>query len=171
MRKATEEEYFRKHNAELAAKLKARAGLKEAGVKDPALMESLTQAGFSEDSVRALFLLPLLDVAWADGRLESEERREIEGVVAARGIAKDSEASALLERWLARNPESDEKFQRGKALIGPLLADVQSTGTAWILEASRRVAHAAGGLFGFGSKISGAEEEVLKKLSEKLSKR
>jgi hypothetical protein len=91
-RKAQEEDYFRKLNAEAAAKLKAKSDLAQAGIQDSSLIEHLTKAGFDSDSARALYLLPLVDVAWADGRVQKEEQSEILGLMEKAGISKDSKA-------------------------------------------------------------------------------
>jgi len=169
MRKATEEDYFRKQNAELAAKLKARMEMEKAGVHDQALADSLLAAGFSEDSVRALYLVPIIDIAWADGRLQDEEKAVIMTVAEARGIKKDSAAYTMISGWLKARP-TDDSFVRGKTLCEALLGDLQSGQGNWILDAANKVAAATGGLFGFGSKISSEEEAALKKLGEKLKK-
>ncbi len=168
MRKATEEEYFRQRNAELSAKIKARAGLKEAGVQDDGLAQQLTEAGFDKDSVRALFLLPLIDVAWADGRVEDEEKREVLSVAQSRGIEKTSTAWKMLETWLSQGPR-DSTFLNARVLLEPALLDLKSKGgSGWILEAAERVALAAGGIFGLGQKISSDEKAAIEKLAKKL---
>lgn len=165
VRKATEEAYFRKQNAELAAKLKARAQMQQAGVHDKDLADKLAAAGFSEDSVRALFLIPIIEIGWADGRLQIEERGEILKIAEARGISRDSQAFKLISSWIENKP-SDSAWNQGQSLVRALMDDAGSAGSGWVLEAAKKVASATGGLFGIGSKISAAEEALLKKLSK-----
>lgn len=170
VRKANEEEYFRKQNADAAAKLKARAAMSQAGIHDEGLALKLKEAGFNEDTLRALYLIPLLDVAWADGKVQIEEKNQILSVLKTRGIDASSGAYQLVKAWVEKGP-AEESFQRGKALVSPLLDDLKKGGSAageWILQASERVAHATGGLFGLGSKVSGEEAKILSEISKKL---
>lgn len=167
--KAKEEEYFRRQNAELAARLKARAEMKESGISDEKLADQIIAAGFTKDSVRALDFVPIVEVAWADGRLQDEERLAISKLLEARGIPSGSEAHKLVSSWLASKP-SDEKYYRAKSLVDPLLEESKKTGgTQWVLTAAERVAGVTGGVFGLvGNKISASEKAVLEKLSKKL---
>jgi hypothetical protein len=170
LRKASEEAYFHKQNKELAAKLKARAAMKDAGVTDPQLADELMAAGFDEDSLKALFLIPALEVAWVDGRAQDEEKAEIRKLAVSHGMTEGSAGWALVEGWLSQNPAEDLRFQNGRALLAPLFEGLKKTGnTAWVREAAERVAAATGGLFGLGSKISAHEQEVLDRLGKKLS--
>lgn len=168
--KAHEEEYFRKQNAELAAKLKSRLQMSQAGVKDDGLASELTQAGFNKDSVRALFIVPLIDVAWADNHIQPEERAEILKIVEAKGIEKTSEAYSLISGWLEKKP-SDEKYVRAQILLKPAIEDLKKSGQGadWILDAATKVAEATGGLFGIGFRISKEERDVLRKISDRLN--
>jgi hypothetical protein len=170
LRKSNEEEYFRKQNANLAAKLKGRLDMQKAGVKDDALSEALIEAGFDKDSVRALFIVPLLEVAWADDEIQPEERDEVLKVLKERGIEKGSRAFDLVSRWLSEGRENS-LYLRAKTLVEPLLGHTESNAT-WILEASKRVAEATGGLFGLGIgiKTSIAEEKIIRKIAERLKK-
>lgn len=168
-RKALEEDYFRKQNADLAAKLKARVSLEKAGVNDKALAESLIANGFSEDSIRALYLIPVVDVAWADGRVSEEERAEILKIAESRGITKNSSAYKMVIQWIDSKP-TDENYLKAKSLVDPLLEDLKKTGADWLLSAAQRVAEATGGLFGFGVKVTSDEKAVLTRLAAKLKK-
>jgi uncharacterized membrane protein YebE (DUF533 family) len=51
------------------------------------------------ETVAALSVVPLVEVAWADGALNAKERRAI---VERAAIAPDSTEGALLEVWLDR---------------------------------------------------------------------
>lgn len=172
-RKAQEEEYFRKQNAALAEKLKTRLSLKQAGISDENLIDELAKLGFTADSVRALFLVPLIQVAWADGRMQDQEKETILSLLEHHGIEKGSEAYTLVSHWISKEPV-DEKFTLAKTLIEPILEDLRKTDggkTAdWILEASRKVAEAAGGVFGIGNKISSEEEDLIRQIADRLGK-
>jgi len=168
-RKAIEEDYFRKQNAELAAKLKARTSMQAAGVQDKELADRLLAAGFTEDSVRALYLVPVVDVAWADGRISPEEKTEIMKIAEGRGIKRDSAAFKMVLNWIEAKP-TDENYKRAKSLVDPLLEGLGAEGGDWLLAAAQRVAEATGGVFGFGVKVTHDEKTVLTKLATKLKK-
>ncbi len=170
LRKSQEEEYFRKQNAEMAAKLKGRLSMKEAGIEDPELADALTRAGYTADSVRALFLVPLFEVALADHNIQPEEKTLLWACAQERGIEKTSEAHRILEDWV-RTEGDAESFLRAKQLLGPLLEEVKrEQKEQWLLDAAERIATAAGGLFGLGmgAKKSKAEAALVERLEKKL---
>jgi hypothetical protein len=161
-RKAQEEDYFRKLNAEAAAKLKAKSDLAQAGIQDSSLIEHLTKAGFDSDSARALYLLPLVDVAWADGRVQKEEQSEILGLMEKAGISKDSKAYAQMIRWMEKGP-SDQSFLQARSLLEPIVAELKKSGkdvSSWVLEAAEKVAGVTNSLFGLGSRMISKEEKA-----------
>jgi hypothetical protein len=170
-RKAQEEEYFRKQNAALAQKLKDRETLKSQGISDDHLIEELTKAGFGADAARALVFVPLIQMAWADGRVQDEERQLIEKLAGQRGIELESEAMTLIQRWMSSEPR-DERFLQAKALLEPMVEEIRRSGGAelgaWISSAAEKVAEATGGLFGFGAKISKEEKELLKEIANRF---
>ncbi len=171
-RKAQEEDYFRKANAEAAAKLKAKLDLTNAGIQDQALVDHLVKAGFDSDSARALYLLPLVDVAWADGRVQKEEQKQILSALEKHGVESTSKAYQIVTRWIERGP-SDESFMQARSLLEPIVAELKKSGkdvSSWILEASEKVASVTNNLFGLGSKmISKEERSYLETLAKKFS--
>lgn len=173
LRRASEEEFFRKQNQELAKKLKTKMGMAAEGVRDEALIKDLLSAGFDEDSVRVLFLVPIIEIALADGRIEEDEKAEILRIVKTRGISEQSAAYKTLLSWL-KNGSTDASFVRAKTLIDPLIAEERKNdqSVSWILAGAQSVAKAAGGLLGLGigSKISAEEEKLIQKLSQKLKR-
>jgi len=172
LRKAHEEEFFRKQNLENIKKMKNQKDMAGSGIKDPELAEKLSQAGFNGDSVRALFIIPLIEVAWVDWTIQPEERATIMGLMEKRGIEKDSAAHKLVIKWLAEKPE-DAAYKQGWDLIKPIVDEASKLDTEtidWVLEACSKVAESTGGLFGtgIGSKISKHEAEVIKSVTAKL---
>lgn len=170
-RKAQEEDYFRKQNDEAKRKLAAKQALQEFGINDQDLMKKLLEAGFSADSARALFLVPLIEVAWADGQVQEDERRAVLELMKQREIEEGSEAYRCASDWLETKP-TDQKFRVASELLKPVVDELKKSGqdtSEWILEAAQKVANATGGLFGFGwNMISKEEKEILVKLSKQL---
>lgn len=174
LRKAQEEEYFLKKNAEAAEKLKAFQALKASGVKDESLVKLLLEAGFDSDRVRALFLQPLVEVAWADGRVQSEEKELILQFANERKISEDSEAYKVLLNWIDKGPK-DQSFLQAKALLEPLMLDKKAGGkddpTEWIMKSVEDIAEITNTLFGFGFRmVSKEEKDFIQSLSARLKK-
>lgn len=131
------------------------------------LLQELKEEGFNEDSIRALYLVPVLDVAWADGKIQTAERKEILDLMEKRGIQSDSEAYRLLDTWLHSKPK-DEMWTKGHLAIEPLFAELKSRPqgqTHWIFEAAERVAKATGTK---SHPISAEEKAVLSRISKRL---
>jgi hypothetical protein len=177
--KQAEEEYFRRKEQELVAKLKERSeresrrkGLAEAvGVTDDAILAAIEEMGFSRDVVVVLHLFPLVAVAWADGELADTERAKIVEAARAWGIAPGTPADARLEEWLRERPDP-VTTDRALRLIRDILAfrtlDKGDDYRANILGMCEAVAGASGGFLGLGAKVSGAERAVIERIAGEL---
>ncbi len=131
------------------------------------LIEDLKEEGFNTDSLRALYLVPLIDTAWADGKIQNEEKAEITLMMEKRGIQKGSTAHELLTGWLSKKP-ADEIWQKAKLAVEPLFQELKAArhgDTHWIVEAAERVAKATGS---GTDHISSEEKAVLQKISKRL---
>lgn len=133
-----------------------------------ALREELIWLGFDERSWRALALLPLVDVAWADGTVQPEERALIEALATER-YRLEPEGRALLTGWLRHRP-TDDYLRRGRrALLALAHAPVPlAVATPQdVLALCAQVADAAGGVFGIG-RTGGTERNALAAIAEGL---
>jgi hypothetical protein len=170
--RSLEDEFFRREDQRLVERLRelrATAATQEAlgkasGITKPAILAKLIELGIRAETVAALSIVPLVEVAWADGALDAKERR---AVVERAGVARDSTAGALLEAWLDRRPDPSlliawtHLVEAMSAQLGPDGVAHLKTG---LLERARAVAGASGGLFGVGSKISAPETAMLAQL-------
>ena len=170
--RSLEDEFFRREDKRLMERLsesRAAEATREAlgkasGITKPAVLDKLVELGIRAETVAALSIVPLVEVAWADGALDAKERR---AVVERAGVPRDSAEGALLEAWLDRRPDPKlllawtHLVQAMAEQLGPEEAARLKTG---LLERARAVAAAAGGLFGVGSKISASEKAMLAKL-------
>ena len=68
-------------------------------------MESLHTAS---SNLLLLSLVPAIYVAWADGRIQDEERATILSLAERHGLAGDPAAMARIERWLHIGLSDDE---------------------------------------------------------------
>jgi uncharacterized tellurite resistance protein B-like protein len=137
-------------------------------IRDSEVLEKLVDLGLDAASWAALSLVPLVEVAWADGAVEARERDAILAAAAEQGIAPGSPSRALLESWLGARPEASLFATWGAyatELAAQLGADQRAALRAEIVERARVVAESAGGMLGFG-RISDAEKRVIAALEK-----
>lgn len=167
-----EDEFFRREDQRLierlnelkAAEMTREALAKASGITRPAVLDRLIALGIRAETVTALFMVPLVEVAWADGTLDAKERRAILDRADDSGVARGSTEYALLEAWLDRRPDPKlltawtDLVQGMCEQLGP---DGAARLKAGLLERARAVAGVSGGVFGIGSKVSNTEAAVL----------
>lgn len=126
--------------------------------------------GIDQETYPVVAILPLVQVAWADGTIQSDER-ELIMHVASRSLEINETGMILLENWLRYRP-SDAYLQAGIEVLSALAKK-----TSWRLVSlntlndvvgfSWDVAKAAGGLFGFG-RVDTTEKEALSLIANHL---
>jgi hypothetical protein len=176
-KKALEESFFAKEHARLLERMKAekkskatRKGLADiSGIDDAAVLAKLADLDIEVDTWAAISLIPLVEVAWADGKIDEEERRAVLSGAEANGIFRGSPSHELLESWLARRPDAHLLEVWGEYIVG-LCANLGDGEKAAVKEKvvgrAREVAKAAGGFLGLGAKVSAEEEVVLTQLEK-----
>ncbi len=152
---------------------RARREIAEAsGIGDEALLARLTGLGIRAETLAAFTLVPLVEVAWADGRMDRRERDAILHGAEAKGIREDSWSHRLLRIWTYDPPPPGlfEAWNAFVAALGEQLDDGERAAFARRLTgATRAVAEAAGGLLGLRDPVSAEEEAVLERLRASLS--
>ena len=140
------------------------------GITDEGTLRLLVDLELSMDLLSALALVPLVEVAWADGHMDDKERSAILRAADAQGIDANSAAYELLAKWLDRRPTA-QLFDAWRdyiaALMEPLLTGERAQLRAALLGRARDVAEAAGGFLGVGA-VSREEEAVLSRLEREL---
>ncbi|WP_254512822.1 hypothetical protein [Anatilimnocola floriformis] len=137
------------------------------GIDDPELLRDLLAAGIRPETFACLALLPLCEVAWADGDISSRERDAILKAAVQHGIESGTAARALLEVWLATRPELkmvDAWKEYIAALAVRLPPDRAKHLAEEILGRARDIAATSGGILGLGAKVSVSEQFVLDEL-------
>ena len=178
--RSLEEEYFRRKDRELIEKMRTAAVAdaersemgKRTGLTDPELLKELEGLGFTPDTVILLPLVPIVQVAWAEGGVSDAERHLIVKAARARGISEDSAADRQLADWLDRRP-ADHVFVHATRLIRAML-DVpgQAGFTADdLVKQAESIAAASGGMLGIIGRVSAEEREILKTLAGQLKGR
>lgn len=178
---ALEEAFFQRENERLRERLRAereRAETREAlardtGLQDDSLLERLVELGIHLETLEALVLVPLVEVAWADGQMDERERDAVLRAAEARGMTSGTPGHALLESWTQERP-APALMESWRAYIAALCKDL-SADHRWHLEEqilgnARAVARAAGGFLGL-AKVSKAEEAVLAQLEAAFRER
>lgn len=173
--KSLEEAFFAKQSRDLIEKLKTQDQTAEAvdalrkatGIADESVLEGMVELGLGPETVASLSLVPLVDVAWADGEILEAERQAI--LEAAHSAGLDNAATnELLSGWLKRRPEL-EVIDLWKDYVAELkqslTPDVFAALKKDIMGRAFEVADSAGGLLGIGT-ISKAERRRLSELEE-----
>ena len=176
-----EEDYFRRKDRELLEKMRAAATAEQArrdlgtatGIQDPALLQELDELGFTPDTIALLPLIPLLQVAWAEGGVSTAERKMITDLARQRGVAAGSPAETRLAELLDTRP-SDDTFRKASRLIAAMLDQPVATGPQLsaeeLIHQCEQIAAASGGLFGIG-KVSAEERAALEQIARGLKSR
>jgi hypothetical protein len=166
-RQALEDSFFAKRDQKLMEELKQQIKLENlgcvCGITDPEVLEALVKANIGAETLAALTLVPLIAVAWADGKLASEERDAICSATESAGIESNSVCRQLLDSWLAEAP-GPELVEAWKGYIQALSASASSAAVDTlrddVLEHTHKIATAAGGVLGLGT-ISKSEQAVI----------
>jgi len=137
------------------------------GIDDKGLLQDLLAAGIRPETFACLALLPLVEVAWADGDISRRERDAVMQAAATHGIESGSAAGALLDHWLATRPEVkmvDAWKEYIAALASRLPPDRSKKLAEEILGRARSIAATSGGILGLGAKVSVSEQFALDEL-------
>ena len=151
------------HIAQVAAAL---------NLPDPKLAERMLLLGFDAETASVLYLLPLIQVAWANGSVSRAERAKIMRILRLREIPQGCRAWQLCESLLLSRP-TEAFLQNSRQLLQAVL---KSKGRAVEAQVEREliamcldVAEVSGGIFGFGGRVSGAEEEAIRAITATFS--
>jgi hypothetical protein len=169
-----EDEFFRREDERLTQRLrelKHRETSREAlatasGISKQAILDALLNLGIRPEVIGALSVVPLVEVAWADGTLDAREKRAILDRAEKSGIAPGAIDHDLLRSWLDHKPEPKLLTAWTHLIQGMCeqLTDEQVTALrTGLVERARAIAKASGGLLGVGS-VSTAEEDMIRRL-------
>ena len=165
-----ENEIYRKAQQEKEELDNSKEALAAAsGISDDAVLEHLVALDIRGDTLAALSLVPLVEVAWADGTMDESERGAILSAAADSGLGGKS--AALLDTWLVTQPDHSV-ISAWKDYVAALTSTMDTTARdnlkQELLSRARTVAEAAGGILGIG-KISREEQDKLEELASAFS--
>lgn len=175
-RRALEDEFFHKQNKELLSSMRAKSESEQVrdalrsttGIEDDALLAQIMELGMTAATLTATAVIPLVAIAWADGKLEDAERRQIlrDPVVGDLGEA----ANTLLTSWLTTAPEAS-LFETWAEYMRSILPGLTPAARASLKSATvsraKLVAEAAGGgPYRIGKRTSGEEKSILETIED-----
>jgi tellurite resistance protein len=178
---AEEAAYFKQRDELLLDKIRTRAKLSEIAhamadklkLDDPALLDRIAKLGVTLDTAAAFLLAPLVEIAWADGRISPAEQLAIERFAAQRGVAHDSADMKQVLDWLKVRPPHElfvaalDTIKLGLTVLPPAEAEQRVKA---MIRTCREIAEAAGGLeslFSIGG-ISPHERSTLAEIRKRL---
>ncbi len=154
-------------------KMDRRAQLAQvSGIHDEAVLDRLIELDIGPETLAAMAVVPLVLVAWADGKVQAEEREAIIAAAQAAGIQPQDGRYPLLEFWLNKRPGA-EMLEAWRHYIQGLCQQFDKPQVEELkrdlLRLAEDVARTAGGFLGLGNKISAGERAVLDKLEQAFS--
>jgi tellurite resistance protein len=138
------------------------------GTEDLSVAEKVKALGFSDDSARVFHLVPLIHVAWADGKIHRNERIAIFKILEQLGIDKESEAWTTVASLLEQRPP--ESWMRQSVEVLRELTGGLSDRAQEIVDQCISVAAASGGFLGIGGKIDAEEKALIEDIVQGLAK-
>ncbi len=129
------------------------------------LSDRIRELGFEGEAERIFDLLPVVHVAWADGKVQDAERAMILNLLRVRGVS-GGKAFTVLHALLEKRP-SQEYLDESLEVLKELLRDKPRDGKT-IVGLCILVAEAAGGFLQLFNPISGEERAMIEKISKVL---
>ena len=137
-------------------------------LSDRQLAEKMLLLGFDAETASVLYLLPLIQVAWANGSVSRGERAQILRILRLREIAEGSRAWQMCESLLESRP-TDAFLHNSRRLLQGMLKNkgraVEVQVERELIELCLDVAEVSGGIFGFGRRVSRAEEDAIRAIA------
>ncbi|HEV8248197.1 MAG TPA: hypothetical protein VGP93_20620 [Polyangiaceae bacterium] len=135
------------------------------------LERTLQALGLQRKTYRALMLLPLIYVAWADGKMERVEIKRIREIASQR-LHLSPETMSALDRWLKKCPPRAHVEKGLEGLLGLALddgyLDVDVSELPDLVVHAESIARATGKAFDDPTAISPEEDLALKDIARLL---
>ena len=176
-----EEAFFRKRDAELIEQHQKLDRMKRtlealqevSGIRNSGVLNKLIELNVSTALLSSIAVVPLVEVAWVDGKVDEEERQAVLAGADKNGVKEGSVDYELLDNWLKHRPPESllEAWTHYIAGLCENMTDLErKTFREVVLDRARRVAQATGGILGL-FKISPEESAVLRKMEKAFSAR
>lgn len=172
--RALENSFFAKENERILQELRAEKVREEKrrefreylNIENDEIIDALVELEVEPETLIAFNLVPLVEVAWADGEIQEKERDAIIKAAVERGVEEGSPTCDLLRNWLKTKPDP-ALLDVWKGYIEALKPSLGERSRAHLKSSTmgraRAIAEAAGGFLGVAS-ISAAEKKMLEEL-------
>lgn len=167
-RKTLEDAFFKDRDRQLVEKMRHELESMEetkklahvTGIAEERVLQSLVQAGVRAETLAAVGLIPMVEVAWCDGSVSAEERDAVLNAAASQNISPGTAAYELLGQWLITRPDA-QVIASWKEYVSEIAKLMPKESVAEVrkhmLERCKRVAESAGGFLGLAT-ISKSEQ-------------
>ena len=172
--KALEDSFFAKENERILQELRAVKAHEEKkkefreylNIDSEEIIDALVELEVEPETLIAFSLVPLVEVAWADGVIQPKERDAIIKAAIERGVEEGSPTCNLLRNWLQTKPDP-KMLEVWKGYIEVLKDSLGERSRAHLksgtMGRAKAIAEAAGGFLGVAS-ISAAEKKIIEEL-------
>jgi hypothetical protein len=179
-RSSFEEAYFRNKDVDTVEKLKKvfdakrdREELRKAtGITSDEVLDRMMAVNAKGEMLTVFKLLPLVEIAWADGSYDQKEGDAVVAAAIKHGIPRDSAALERLKEWLHRGPNPEARkawYMYAEELRKTLTPAELNAFRDDLLKTARQIAEGSGGILGAFFTVSKGEKQVLKKITESLT--
>lgn len=145
---------------------------KVSGIKNEKVLTKLIELNVRPETLAAISAIPLIEVAWADGKVDDKEKEIIINEVKKCFSEDEGIELSLIKEWLMNKPPRKmlEVWQNYiEGLCENFNKEELDNLKNAIMKNTKAVAEASGGFFGLGRKISKEEERMLKILIDSFS--
>jgi hypothetical protein len=176
--KQLEDSFFSFQDQKLIEDLRIMRKMKEtkeslsavSGIKNDAVLEKLVSLDIRPETLASLSLVPLIEVAWADGNIDSKEQNAILSAMEKKGLSKPGDVNYdIVKQWMTHRPSADlldawTHYIQG--LCEQLSGEEKKSLQAEIMENAKAIAESSGGFLGtgIGGTVSKPEKEMLARL-------
>jgi hypothetical protein len=166
--------FFLKEDQKIIDQLRSIKKLKEtkeslaevSGIKNERILEKLIELNIRPETLTSLSLIPLVEIAWADGNVDEKEKKEVLACAEKMGFPKGSSDHEILTQWMTHRP-SKELLNAWIHYMQGLCEKLSHIDRAELknelIDNVRAIASSSGGFMGIGS-ISKSESDMLTKL-------
>jgi hypothetical protein len=160
--KMLEDAFFKDRDQKLIEKLRGELSSFEekkklahvSGIVEDRVLHNLVQAGVKAETLAAVSLIPMVEIAWCDGSVSAEERDAVLNAAVSQNIHPGTAAYEILGQWLKNRPDphvitawKDYVKEVSRLMPKESLAEMRKH----FLDRCKRVAEAAGGFLGLAT--------------------
>ncbi len=140
--------------------------MRSTGIDDEQLIDELARLGITADGLIALRLFPLVLVAWAEAKVDQNERTMAEAEARKLGIHERSVAWLLLDEWLTK-PAPGITIDAWRRYMQATFKSMSRAAQTKLIQLTEKqmtnVAKSSGGHLGIG-KVSQKEQRMIDRL-------